>query len=317
MVLSLVTPAQAVLPTYDRWLESFKARAIAEGVSPRVLEDALAGVTPDDTVVALDNKQPEKKITFSRYLTNTISQRRINMGREMMQEHREVLARVSETYGVPAKYIIALWAIESDFGNNKGDFSVVQSLATLAYEGRRAEFFTKELIAALKIIEAENISPSELRGSWAGAMGNCQFMPSTYLRFAVDGNGDGHRDIWNSTEDTFASIAHYLQSLGWDRHQPWGRAVHVPADFRAAEANIKHGQSASYWRKRGLTYKNAINADGDRKIQRGKEKLYAIYPGTEDEGVYLVSENFQALLQWNRSRYFATSVGKLADAIGE
>ncbi len=317
VVLSLVAPAHAAPADYNQWLDSFKARALAEGVSPRVIEDALSGVVPDDRVVALDNKQPEKKITFSRYLTNTISQRRINMGREMMSEHRDVLARVSETYGVPAKYIVALWAIESDFGNNKGDFSVIQSLATLAYEGRRAEFFSKELIAALKILEAENIPSSELRGSWAGAMGNCQFMPSTYLRYAADGNGDGHRDIWNSTEDTFVSIAHYLQALGWDRHQPWGAAVHVPADFRSSEANIKHGQSASYWRKRGLTYTHAINAEGDRKIPRGKEKLYAIYPGTPQEGVYLVSENFQALLQWNRSRYFATSVGTLADAIGE
>lgn len=312
VVLSLVTPAHAQSMPFPEWLESFKEKARAEGISSTVIEDELSAIAPDDTVVRLDQKQPENKISLNQYLKNVITPQKIATGKALMAEHRDVLNGVAKRYKVQPKFIVALWGIESNYGKNKGNFSVVQSLATLAYEGRRAEFFGKELIAALKIIESEHMAKGGLSGSWAGAMGDCQFMPSTFLKYAVDGNGDGHRDIWNTHADIFSSIANYLSSIGWDNRQGWGRTVMVPADFTTEEASISHGKTASQWRKRGLVYKKS-----HKKIAAGKETLYAIYPGTPDEGVYLVSQNFKALLEWNRSRYFATAVGKLADAIGD
>ena len=318
VVLSLVAllasvPARAQDDDFNRWLEQFKDKARAEGIRNSTLDAAFDGLTPDDEVVRLDQKQPEKKITLTRYLQNTITPRRVEKARRMMEENRTALTEVSRRYGVQPQYIVALWAIESDFGNNKGNFSVVQSLATLAYEGRRAEFFGKELIAALKIIENENIRPDELTGSWAGAMGDCQFMPSTFLRHAVDGNNDGHRDIWNTNADIFASVANYLHSLGWNAQAGWGHRVNLPAHFNPAHADIKVGKPNSYWRKQGMTYYGASH----KKLPQDESIRYAMYPGAEDEGVYLVTENYKALLQWNRSRYFATAVGKLADAIGD
>lgn len=312
VLLSFVTPVHAQEQSFEDWVESFKARAAAEGVSGRVVEEAFSNLAPNETVIKLDRKQPEGTVTLKQYLKNTVTQRRIEKGRAMMQEHHEILKKVSEQYGVQPQYIVALWAVESNFGGNTGNFSVVESLATLAYEGRRAELFGRELIAALKIIDREHMAPSELLGSWAGAMGDCQFMPSTYLRHAVDGDGDGKRDIWGNHADVFASVANYLHSLNWDSKQSWGVAVNAPAGFKAADADIKRGKTASQWRKQGFTY-----AKNGKKVARGDETLYAIYPGSHAEGVYLVSENFQALLKWNRSRYFATAVGTLADAIGE
>jgi membrane-bound lytic murein transglycosylase B len=305
------THAHADEAKFQAWLSEFKVKAAREGIAKETLDRAFDGISENLDVVALDRKQPEKKITLTRYLQNTISERRIRIGREKLAEHRELLQAISLKYGVQPKFIVALWGIESDFGNYTGGFMLTESLATLAYEGRRASFFSKELIAALRIMENEKLTPEEMTGSWAGAMGQCQFMPSTYLSYAADGDGDGDRDIWTSEADVFASIANYLQSLDWDDTQGWGKYVELPADFKTAEADIKTGQSATYWRKRGLRYTDDGQIAGDDTI------LYAIYPGTEEEGALLITGNFQALLEWNRSRYFATAVGTLADAIGE
>lgn len=303
--MAMAAPTQS----FNEWLSDFRASAAQNGIPAPVLEDAFMGIEEDEQVVALDQKQPEGKITLSKYLNNTINARRIRIGRERMAEHRELLNRISQQYGVQPKYIVALWGIESDYGNNKGNFSVIQSLATLAYEGRRAEFFSKELMAALQILARENMPSSELAGSWAGAMGDCQFMPSTYQNFAADGDGDGHRDIWNNPADIFASIANYLNSLGWDKNQEWGRKVLVPDDLTTQEADIKTAQSAAHWHARGVRY-----ADGTL-LPKSDQSLYVIYPGSTEEGALAVTNNFQAILQWNRSRYFATAVGTLADAI--
>ena len=311
-LLSLAAPVYASQEGFAQWLEGFKAKAKAKGISEQVVNDAFADVVEDETVVRLDQKQPEVKINLSRYLKNTISERRITIGRDMLREHQEVLAKISAQYGVQPEYIIALWGIESDYGNNTGDFSVIQSLATLAYEGRRAKFFGEELLAALTVMQSENIPASDLVGSWAGAMGNCQFMPSTYLRFAADGNGDGKRDIWNSPEDTFASIASYLHSLGWNPQIGWGGKAKMPEGFAPSADGLKRGKTATSWHNQGVAF-----ADSRTNMFPGDTNLYAIHPGSTERGMYLVTDNFKALLHWNRSRYFATAVGTLADAIGE
>jgi membrane-bound lytic murein transglycosylase B len=304
-LLLLPWPAHANENGFNEWLQAYRQHALDAGISETVVSDALGDISEDFRVVRLDRKQPENKITLQRYLDNTITAQRIRTGKRMLEKHADLLREVSHRYGVQPKYIVALWAIESDFGNQMGNFSVVRSLATLAYEGRRAKFFSGELIAALKILEKENMASSELRGSWAGAMGNCQFMPSTYLAYAADGDGDGKRDIWNSVPDTFASIASYLHALNWDDSAEWGERVEAPEGFDGSLADITRGKTPDYWAAKGL---NAT---------RGGNWLYAIYPGKPDEGLYLITDNFKALLNWNRSRYFATAVGTLADAIEE
>lgn len=313
-VLAFGASARAQDERFDAWLQTFKAKATAEGIAPQTLEDAFAGVEPDETVVKLDRKQPENQITIEQYLNNTISDRRIRIGREMLREHAAVLAKIGAKYNVQPKYIVALWGIESDFGNHKGNFSVIRSLATLAYEGRRADFFSKELVAALKILESEQLQSAQLTGSWAGAMGDCQFIPSTYLRYAVDADGDGHRDIWNNPEDTFASIANYLHALGWNSNLEVMTNAVTPDDFKASEASLDKAHSADYWHKRGfsVSYGNGLSRIG------GPRMLYAIRLSKADEAdsnIVLVTDNFKALLQWNRSRYFAAAVSQLADAI--
>jgi membrane-bound lytic murein transglycosylase B len=296
------TVARADNPlSFDQWLANFKAQAAQAGIPAPVIADAFMGVEADDAVIELDQKQPEAKVSFTKYLSNTITPRRIKIGRAMMHEYHDTLHTISARYHVQPQYIVALWGIESDFGRNKGDFSVVQSLATLAYEGRRADFFSGELMAALNILATEHMQSSDLIGSWAGAMGDCQFMPSTYLKFAADGNGDGKRDIWNAPPDVFASIANYLHSLGWNAHEGWGDAVVVPDDFKAEEADLKHAQTATYWRKRGLQY--GADLQGRPQVLLDSDKnLYAMYPGTEEEGAFLVTENYQSLLACWRMR---------------
>lgn len=311
---------QAQSTDFERWLDRFKTKAQRQGISPQTLNDALTGLEPDDSVIALDRKQPEGQITLEKYLKNTISARRVRIGRAMLREHADVLGEISKRYGVQPKYIVALWGIESDYGNYQGNFSVVQSLATLAFEGRRADFFATELMAALRIMDKEGISRDELTGSWAGAMGNCQFMPSTYLRYAVDASGDGKRDIWHNEADTFASIANYLSSLGWDGKLDTMEPEVVDAgQFQASDAGLDHARSATAWGKLGVI---TVSGHGNGQVVRlaGPRKLYAIYLSKDDEAENkpsLVSENFKALLNWNRSRYFATAVSTLAEEINE
>ncbi len=310
MILGIsAVPAWAGDEGFERWAEQFKKKAIAQGIPHGVVEYALEGVEPDETVIALDRKQPENKITLEKYLRNTINSRRISTGRELMQEHEDLLEDISDTYHVQPQYVVALWGIESDFGTHQGGFSVVRSLATLAYEGRRRDFFSNELIAALKIIDKENMDPAALTGSWAGAMGNCQFMPSTYLKYAVDADNDGHRDIWNSTPDALASVANYLHSLGWKNDRGWGVEAQLPADFTDAENTLNHGRRADGWKRRGVTWNEETNQFG------ANVALYAIYTDKPNGIAHLVTDNYKVILQWNRSRYFATAVGTLAQTL--
>jgi membrane-bound lytic murein transglycosylase B len=227
----------------------------------------------------------------------------------MLHDYRTLLGQISKRYHVQPEIIVALWGIESDFGAHPGKFSVIQSLATLAYEGRRREFFTKELMAALKILQQENMRADAMQGSWAGAMGGCQFMPSTYLKYASDGDHDGHRDIWTSTPDVLASIASYLHALGWNRHQGFMARVDAPESFFESDTSLDAAHTRAEWLARGVTIPESAN------LGPANTPLYGIYVGDADNGLYLVTNNYKAVLEWNRSRYFATAVGTLAAAI--
>lgn len=293
---------------FESWLQAFKTDAATKGISRRTLDTAFAGVTPNPRVVELDQKQPEGRITFSRYYQNVVPPR-IERGRRMLAENAELLNRVAGTYGVPSRVVVALWGVETSFGVNQGKFSLVRSLATLAYEGRRAEFFRGELLNALTIMEQEGYGPDKMVGSWAGAMGQCQFMPSSYLKWAVDFDGDGHRDIWATRADVFASAANYLKQNGWVPGEGWGRKVAVPARLSGNLVGLETKKSLAEWQALGVRLPDGGN------LPVAELSASLINPG--DEGNYwLVYENFRVIMRWNRSTYFAMSVLSLADEIG-
>lgn len=293
---------------FARWVYTFKQRAAGQGLSPAFLDRTMTGVTFLPRVIALDGKQPEHKITFAQYKKNILTSSRIADGRRLLATHRALLTRVSKAYGVAPQYIVALWGIETNYGRNTGGFDSLSALATLAYEGRRASFFESELVAALRILQGGHAGTDRLTGSWAGALGQCQFMPSSYHKYAVDGNGDGQIDIWNSLPDVFASIANYLHTEGWRTDMRWGRAVHVPHAIPAALYGREVSRPLSEWKRRGVG-PISMPADGS---DPAASLVAPDGPGTES---YLVYGNYNVIMHWNRSTYFATSVGLLADAI--
>lgn len=294
---------------FSTWLKNFRVEAAQIGISQNTLNAALTNVTAIPKVIELDRKQPEHKITFAKYKSNVVNQQRINQGRELLAAHRNELKWVEQTYGVPAQFIIALWGIETNFGSNTGGFKVVNSLATLAWEGRRADFFKKELLNALQIIDQGHISAAAMKGSWAGAMGQNQFMPSSFLAYAVDANNDGRRDIWGTKLDVFASTANYLSKNGWNYNQRWGRRVSLPNTFPKAMATPKISKPVSYWKSLGV--KDASGAD----LPSDNLNASIVAPDGLGGEAYIVYGNYQTIMSWNRSTYFATSVGLLADAI--
>lgn len=221
-------PARAQATSdFSTWLTALKADALAHGVSQGTVDQALSDVQPIDRVLELDRRQPEFTMTFEDYLGHVVSDERVTDGKSFRRQHKALLDQVARRYGVPARVLVAMWGIESNYGRNTGGFAVVPALATLAYDGRRSQYFRSELLNALKIVD-RGMPAYVMQGSWAGAMGQCQFMPSTYLKFARKWQGGGEADIWREPADVFASAANYLSRIGWNPHETWGRAVQLP-----------------------------------------------------------------------------------------
>ena len=316
LCLCLITTACAHLPVGDEssesfksWLTEFKQKARTDGISERTLDAAFADVRVLERVIALDRKQPESTLTFDQYVEKIVSEKRLAKGKEMLAEHSELLKKISEEYHVQPEFIVALWGIETNYGSNTGNYQIVSALTTLAYEGRRREFFQDELLKVLHIAEDDNIPPTEIKGSWAGAMGQCQFMPSSFLNFAVDYDQDSKRDIWNTQEDVFASIANYLHRSGWDDTLNWGFKVKLPKGFNRSLADIKQSKSLSEWHDLG------VRSTGKTWPKNPATASLILVGEGDDAEAYLVSENYKVLLRWNRSRYFATAVGMIAENI--
>ncbi|MFY8092893.1 MAG: lytic murein transglycosylase [Niveispirillum sp.] len=307
----VVSPALAA-PDFQQWLGDLKAEALREGIRPATVDTALTGIAPIPRILELDGKQPERTITFDTYLSRAVTKTRIKKARERMVTHKALLAQVSKKYGVPPRFIVALWGMETDFGGNMGGFKVVDALATLAYDGRRSAFFRAELLKALRILDEGHIAPDRMLGSWAGAMGQCQFMPSSFFKYAQDGNGDGRRDIWATPADVFASAANYLATVGWNPDQTWGRAVRLPkgADSAAWAGLDKQALPLSAWARRGLRA-----ADG-KPLPKATIDAWLVQPDGPKGKAFLVYGNYRTIMDWNRSTYFATAVGILADHIG-
>lgn len=306
---AISTSASSADAGFAQWLSGFKEKAQKAGVSKAVLEQAFKDVAPNETVIKLDRKQPEGKITFSQYKANIVSKARIQEGKKRYQTYRLLLNDIAKYYQVPVPYILALWGVETNYGSFIGNTSTISALATLAYEGRRAEFFEKELLILLRLVQQKEVSLADLRGSWAGAIGHSQFMPSSFEKFAVDWNNNGKKDLWNELPDVFASIANYLHQEGWKGDVPWGIAIKKPTSRALVYDDLYTPRSRADLEKLGITLKNGA------KLPLFKGNAYLMHPGEPEEGSYLVYDNYHVLLKWNRSRYFATAVGLLADAI--
>jgi membrane-bound lytic murein transglycosylase B len=310
-VSSVAGPVAAQQGDFSTWLAGVRREGLQRGLSARALDEGLADVSVIDRVIELDRRQPESSLTFDEYITRVVPQTRVDSGRARMAENRDLLARISARYGVQSRFIVTLWAIESDFGRITGNFQVISALATLAFEGRRAAFFRDELFNALKIIDRGHIAAREMRGSWAGAMGQTQFMPSSYLNFATDFDGDGRADIWATRADVFASIANYLSRSGWKADETWGREVRLPPGFdKALIERDKVQKSIADWNALGVR-----TATGDALPTRNVTGSL-VQPGGAGGPTLLVYANYRTILRWNRSNYFATAVGYLSDRIG-
>ena len=295
---------------FGLWLQNMKLEAIKAGVSDDMVNLVLSDIKPIPRVIELDRKQPEGKWSFAQYREKIVHPFRIKRGREMMQKHRDLLASVESRYGVPPQYIVALWGIETNYGTNTGGFEVIPALATLAWEGRRAAFFKKELIHALKILDQGHIAPPDMTGSWAGAMGQNQFMPSSFHAFATDGNNDGHKNIWGDIEDVFASSSNYLARSGWKSDERWGREVSLPRGFPAPAIGLETQKTLQNWSDMGVRLKNG----GPIPVVAGM-KASVVAPDGVGGDAFLVYDNYRTIMKWNKSTYFASSVGLLADAI--
>ena len=296
---------------FAAWLGDVEREARAGGIRATTIDEALRDLRPLPRVLELDRSQPETRLTFAQYRAGLLSDQRIARGRAALADHRRLLFRTQKQFGVPATVMVALWGIESGYGERQGRFPVVSSLATLAFAGRRAAFFRNELLCALRILDENAISPDALRGSWAGAMGQPQFMPSTYEAFAVDGDQDGRRDIWSSPPDVLASMANYLKASGWQAGWRWGREVTPPEDLHAAVQGLDHKATLSTWRRRG------IRLAGGGRLPTGTTEASLVQPDRPDGPMFLVYPNFRTLLIWNRSVYFALGVGLLSDMLGD
>jgi membrane-bound lytic murein transglycosylase B len=269
--------AQSADPRFSGWLAGLRADALRAGVDQGTLDSAFSNIELIPRVMELAHNQPEFKMSFDEYLAVVVSSERVMRGRALLKENRALLSRFAGPSGVPESILTALWGIESNYGTRLGDFEVVSALATLAYNGFRTKFFREQLIAALKIVSQGHIGLHAMKGSWAGAMGQCQFIPTSFLAYAADGDGDGRKDIWTNKADVFASIANYLQRVGWRPGESWGEEVGAGTPGRKGERLVR--------------------------------------PAGANGPVYRTTANFQVILRWNQSDFFGLAVGLLSDRI--
>ncbi len=294
--------------SFTDWLNDFKVRALNEGISDRTLNAALTGLRPNPRIIELDRRQPEFTQTFWTYLSRRVSDLRINRGQQLLKKYGPLLNQIQRRYGIQPHFLVAFWGLESNFGDYTGKMPVVQSIATLAFDPRRSRFFSGELMATLRIIDRGDMPPT-VKGSWAGAMGQTQFMPSTYLRYAIDGDEDGMRDLWNSLPDIFASSSNFLSKAGWQRDRTWGREVILPAKFSFELSGLKNRRPLAEWQKMG------VRRIGGGNLPNVDINASLILPAGFKGPAFLVYRNFRTIMVWNRSIFYAVAVGHLADRL--
>jgi len=294
---------------FEAYVAKLKQEARSKGISASTVEQAFAQVHFIERAVHHDRGQPEFKLTLDSYLPRAVPEWKVRQAQALYLQHAELLQRIGDQYGVQPRFIVALWGIETNFGKLTGKYPLISSLTTLAYEGRREEFFKRELFAALTILEQGHVKPDALIGSWAGAMGQVQFMPSSFLAYAVDQDGDGRKDLWGSLPDVFASAANYLKQQGWNDQQTWARQVKVPNSLNGDLISLKLSKPVSEWQNLGVR-----NLDGSR-LPVTHQAASLVMPDDRDGRAYLAYDNYKTLLRWNRSNYFAVAVGYLSDRL--
>ncbi|MCG8315328.1 MAG: lytic murein transglycosylase [Pseudomonadales bacterium] len=298
-----------LLTNFSQCIETLKQKARSEHISETVVSRDLASVSFVKRVIELDRKQPEFSQTFYSYYSQRVTKARVQLGQQLMKTHAQLLSRLEHQYGVPPQYLIAFWGMETNFGRYLGKMKVLDSLATLACDPRRSEFFTNELFEALRLIDAGTTTAEQMRGSWAGAMGNMQFMPSAYRSYALDADNDGNTDLWGSLPDAFTSAANYLHQLQWKPGWRWGREVVVPSGFDYSLAGRKQVKTIKEWSSMGIK-----NTSGNPLPDR-EENAALLVPSGHKGPVFLVYDNFHVIMKWNLSEFYALSVGLLADQI--
>ena len=295
-------------PNFLAWLAEFKAEAKRRNISDNTLKRSLQGVKLLPRVIELDRRQPEFTMTFGDYFTKSVNKNRIEKGRKLLKRHQILLRKIEKRFGVEPKFLIAFWGLETNFGTFTGSFPVVSALVTLAHDRRRSRFFRKQLFAILELIEQGHFSPN-VTGSWAGAMGNHQFMPTTYRGYAIDYDGDLKRDLWGSNPDIFASAANYLSKIGWVRKKGWGVEVSLPKEFRYELSGLGTNKKVAEWSKLGINLP-VTNQVFDKNVDAS-----LLLPSGYSGPAFLVFKNFKKILIWNRSIFYALAVGHLADRL--
>ena len=310
MLLLAAVAAGAEGNDFAAWLQGLRTEAQNRGIRATTLDAALIDLKPLPRVIELDRKQPETTLTYEQYVKRVLPQSRIHQGQTLLHAHGEVLKQIEAQYGVPPHVVVALWGIESDYGHRTGGFPTIAALATLAHDGRRGAYFRRELLHALQIIDEGHIAADQMTGSWAGAMGQSQFMPSSFLRYAVDFDGDGRRDIWTTLGDVFASTANYLVQVGWQQHEPWGQRVILPDALDPTSLDLTIQKSLGDWQKLGV---RGAASNSLRTVPARQAAL--VVPSDGPAPAFLVFHNFHVFLRWNRSTYFALAVSQLSDHI--
>ncbi|MCQ4347547.1 lytic murein transglycosylase [Pseudomonas stutzeri] len=308
--LPVVAPAAPATPypSFAHWRDAFRGEALAAGIAPAVFERAFAGIVPDPAVIRADRSQPEFSRPVWEYLDGAVSAQRVHRGQRLLAEHAATLRAIEQRYGVERNVLVAIWGMESNFGGNMGNMNVIRSLATLAYEGRRPQFAHDQLLAALQILEQGDVQPQRMQGSWAGAMGQTQFIPTTYQRHAVDFDGDGRRDIWDSTADALASTANYLRASGWRSGQSWGMEVRLPAGFDYALADPELRKPLGEWLHLGVRPQHPYDVVRDDALLAS-----LLLPAGHRGPAFLVLDNFRAILKYNNSTAYALAIGLLGE----
>lgn len=301
-------PAPALAAgSFDSFLHGLRAEARRAGISAQVLQRALTGIRPNDRVLELDRRQPESAMSWEQYRDRIVSQTRIENGRRNIAASRRLLEAIAARYRVSPHVVVAIWGMETNYGTNAGGFNVIEALATLAWEGRRASYFRAELLAALRVLQGGHVTPERMRGSWAGAMGQPQFMPSNFERLAVDFDGDGRRDIWDSRADALASIAHYLSRSGWREGEPWGFEVAPPSGFRLDNADTGTRRPAWEWERQGFR-----RLDGRPMPEL---EMTVVVPNRSGGQVFLGAHNLRVIRRYNSPVNYGLAAGLLSDLV--
>ena len=305
-----VPPETADLDTrFQSFLEGFRADALKAGIIAETYERAVTGLTPNLRVLALNENQPEFVSPIWEYLAGAITEARVTKGRDLITANASLFDRLEAAYGVPRATLVAIWGLETGYGQNEGTYNLFQALATLGFEGPRMDYGRRQFLAALKIAEAEHLDPQTMTGSWAGAVGHTQFVPSTFLAYATDGDGDGKRDLWNSPADALASAANLLKASGWRAEANWGEEVQLPAGFAFEQADLDIRKPESEWAALG------VRKIGGEALGEAADEAAIFLPAGAHGPAFLVRENFNVILKYNQASAYALAVGLLSNRL--